>query len=191
MCRRMCLVLAVVILGVGCGRKSTPPPAQEVKTQKAPAARVPASAPRTPEQPAAPRPAVVIDPMEARDPVAAARLFLQAITTAQYDRAVALCVPGKFTAQGFMQMALAFQMDRAFLGQAWAAGKLAAVVTDFVPTKQGAVTGAMWGLKLVPTEGGHWRVRDMDFLPNQEAVDKYLTMFREGEPDAKAVPLQP
>lgn len=192
MCRRMCLVLVLILCGGGCGRKSTPPQAPMPKTGKtsqAPAARTPTRAAQVPQKDVAPQPPVVISPTEAKDPVAAARLFLHAITTAQYDRAVALTVPGKFTAQGFMRMALTFQMEKAFLNQAWAGSKVAAVVTDLVPTKQGAVAGAVWGLKLVPTEGGHWSVRDMDVLPNGEAADKYLAAFREGEPDAKSVPL--
>jgi hypothetical protein len=90
---------------------------------------------------------------------------------------------------GFKRMTLIFQMDKAFLGQACVGSKVAAVVTDFVPTRQGAVAGTIWGLKLVPAAGGHWSVRDMDFLPNQESADKYLATFREGEPDAKSVPL--
>jgi hypothetical protein len=191
MCRETCLVLILVVWGGGCGRKSPPPQAQTDQTKKASAARAPTRVPQVSQKAAAvaPQPAVVINPAEAKDPVAAARLFFQAVSTAQYDGAVALCVPGKFTAQGFRGMALTFQMDKASLGQVWVGSKVAAVVTDLVPTKQGAVAGAVWGLKLVPTEGGHWSVRDMDFLPNQEAADKYLAMFREGEPDAKSVPL--
>ncbi len=196
MYRQMCLVLVLTLCGSGCGRKSAPPQTQTAQTnkqtaqaRKTPAMAAPTRAPQVSEQVVAPRPAVVISPTEAKDPVEASRLLLQAITTAQYDRAVALCVPGKFTAPGFKQMALAFQMDKAFLGQACVGSKVAAVVTDFVPTKQGAVAGAVWGLKLVPTEGGHWSVRDMDFLPHQEAADQYLATFREGEPDAKSVPL--
>lgn len=189
MYRRMCLVLVLILFGGGCGRKNTPPQVQTAKTNKAPKVAAPTRAPQVSEKAVTPEPAVTIGPTEAKDPVAAARLFLQAITTAQYDRAVALCVPGKFTAQAFKQMALTFQMDKAFLGQACAGSKVAAIVTDFVPTKRGAVAGAILGLKLVPAEGEHWSVRDMDFLPNQEAADKYLATFREGEPDAKPVPL--
>jgi hypothetical protein len=187
MCRETCLVLVLVLLGGGCGRKSPPPQAQTAQTKKAPAARAPQVSRKA--APVAPQPAVVINPADAKDPVVAARLFLQAVATAQYDGAVALCVPGKFTAQAFRQMALTFQMDKALLGQVWVGSKVAAAVTDLVPTKQGAVAGAVWGLKLVPTEGGHWSVRDMDFLPNQQAADKYLATFREDEPDAKSVPL--
>lgn len=189
MYRQMCLVLVLVLFGSGCGRKSTPPQAQTSKANQTPAAAVPTRAPEASGQAVAPQPAVAVSPTEAKDPVAASRLFLRAITTAQYDQAVALCVPGKFTAQGFKQMALTFQMDKAFLGQACVGSKVAAVVTDFVPTKRGAVAGAIWGLKLVPAEGGHWSVRDMDFLPDQAAADQYLALFRDGEPDAKPVPL--
>jgi hypothetical protein len=191
MCRETYLVLILILLGGGCGRKSAPPQAQTARASKAPTARAPSRAPQVSQKAAAValQPAVVINPAEAKDPVGAARLFLQAIATAQYDGAVALCVPGKFTAQGFRGMALTFQMDKASLGQAWAGGKVAAVVTGFVPTKQGTVAGAVWGLKLVPAEGGHWSIRDVDFLPNQQAVDKYLAAFREGEPDARSIPL--
>jgi hypothetical protein len=189
MCRKMCLAVVLILLGGGCGRKSTPPQTQTLKTNKTPAATAPTRAPQVSPKAVAPAPAVAISPADAKDPVAASRLFLKAITTAQYDQAVALCVPGKFTAQGFKQMALTFQMDKAFLGQVWAGSKVAAAVTDFVPTKQGTVAGAIWALKLVPGEGGHWSVRDVDFLPNQESADKYLATFREGEPDAKSVPL--
>jgi hypothetical protein len=151
---------------------------------------VQASAPKVPERPVAPKPPVAaLSPTEVKDPVAVARQFLDAVAAGEYDRAVALCVPDKFAAQGFAQMNLAFQMDKAAIAQVWAGSKQAAVVTDLIPTKQGAVAGALWGLKLVSAEEGRWRIREMDFLPDPQAVDKYLAMFREAEPDAKSIQL--
>jgi len=188
--REICLVLVTALLLCGCVRRSVPPKAPPAKEQKAPAKPAQSSVPKVPERAVAPKPPVpALSPTEARDPVAVARRFLDAVAAGEYDRAVALCVPDKFTAQGFAQMNLAFQMDKAAIAQVWAGSQQAAVVTDLVPTKQGAVAAALWGLKLVRAEEGCWRIRDVDVLPDLQAVEQYLALFCEAEPDAKSIPL--
>lgn len=197
MYREICLVLVVALLLGGCVRKQTPPQAKTAKTQQTPAGPVKTAAPKTTKAPQTsksvetPKPSTsstATAPVEAGHPiVAVARQFLHAVGAGDAGRAIALCTSDKVAAQGLAQMNLAFQMDQADVTQAWLGAKRAAVITNFIPTKQGSVAGAWWSLSLVAAEEGRWRISEMSFLPDESTVEKYLAAFRAAEPNAKSI----
>jgi len=173
MVRGLGLILMVAFVGCGCAKKDTPPPTQAVKTPPAPAAPAESNTPAP--------------PLKTEHPiVATTRQFVNAIVAGNYQRALSLTVPGEFTQQSLAGMREAFQWDQATFAQAWLGTEQSAVVTNFVPAKQGPITVA-WGFNLVAAEDGRWLVRLADVLSTQQMVTDYLAAFREVAPEAKSV----
>jgi hypothetical protein len=175
--RGLCVVLSAAAFLCGCGRKDAPaePNTATVQTPRTSEPPVESNAPDSP--------ATSEHPI-----VTVTREFLQAVTTGNYSRALARSVPGEVTQQGLMGLREAFQWDQAVFTQVWAGAEQAAVITSFIPARQGTATVA-WAFNLVATEDGHWLVRLYDPLPNQQIVEDYLAALHEVAPDAKAVDL--
>jgi hypothetical protein len=172
MVRGLCLILIAVLFICGCPRKDTPRAAQT------PEAQPPAVEPAEGNEPAPPK---------AEHPLlAATRAFLNALEAGNYRRALSLSVPGELTEQGLTGMHEAFQWNKATFTQAWLGAEQSAVITNFVPARQGSLTAA-WAINLVAAENGRWLVRLIDVMPTQQMIDAYLAAFHEVAPDAKSI----
>jgi len=171
--RSLYVVLIVALLLCGCTRKEAPPETETAEVQ--PPSRPPAES------------NVPAPPAESEHPiVAVVREFLKAVAAGNYSRALSLSVPGELTQQGLAGMREAFQWDQATFTQAWLGAEQSAVITNFIPARQGTATAA-WAFNLVATEDGRWLVRLSDMLPNQQMVEDYLAAFHEVAPNAKSI----
>jgi hypothetical protein len=173
MYRGLCLVLIVALCLCGCTKKDSE---RETETAETALPPVRPAESNTPAPPAKTEHLIV----------ATVRQFVNAIATGNYDRALALSVPGEFTQQGLAGMHEAFQWDQVTFTQAWLGAEQSAVITDFIPTAQGSATAA-WAFNLVAAEDGRWLVRLGDMLPNQQMMDDYLAAFHEVAPNAKSI----
>jgi hypothetical protein len=173
MVRGLCLILIAVLFICGCPRKDTPRAAQTPEAQ--PSAAQPAESNA---------PALVA---KTEHPLlAATRAFLNALEAGNYRRALSLSVPGELTEQGLTGMHEAFQWNEATFTQAWLGAEQSAVITNFVPAREGSLTAA-WAINLVAAENGRWLVRLIDVMPTQQMIDAYLAAFHEVAPDAKSI----
>ena len=171
--RGLCPILIAVLFICGCPRKDAPRAAQTPDAQP-PAVQ--------PAESNAPTPIA-----KAEHPLlAATRAFLNALEAGNYRRALSLSVPGELTEQGLAGMHEAFQWSQATFTQAWLGTEQSAVITSFVPARQGSLAAA-WAINLVATEDGRWLVRLTDVMPTQEMIDAYLAAFHEVAPDAKSI----
>ncbi len=171
--RGLCSILIAVLFVGGCSKKDTPRAAQAPDAQ--PSAVVPAES----NAPA----------LAAKDEhplLATTRAFLNALEAGNYRRALSLSVPDELTEQGLKGMHNAFQWSQATFTQAWLGTEQSAVITSFIPAREGSVTAA-WAINLVAAEDGRWLVRLTDVMPTQQMIDAYLAAFHEVAPDAKAI----
>jgi len=171
--RGLCSILIAVLFVCGCSKKDAPRRAQ------APEAEPPAV---KPAESNAPAPAA----KDEHPLLATTRAFLNALEVGNYRRALSLSVPGELTEQGLMGMHTAFQWSKATFTQAWLGAEQSAVITNFVPARQGSATAA-WAINLVAAEDGRWLVRLTDVMPTQQMIEGYLAAFHEVAPDAKAI----
>jgi hypothetical protein len=111
--------------------------------------------------------------------------FLKAIDGGDYDHAIELGTPNEFKREGLIKFNEIFELDQAKVLEAYVGNKQAAVLTSTIPAQAPARTG-QFGYSLLRNEDG-WLIRDSDFLPNNEAVEKWLSGFRSVEPDAERV----
>ncbi len=171
--RGLCSILTTVLFVSGCPRKDAPHAAPT------PEAQPPALQPAESNAPA----------LATRDEhplLATTRAFLHALEAGNYRRALSLSVPGELTEQGLVGMHNAFQWSQATFTQAWLGTEQSAVITSFVPARQGSLTAA-WAINLVAAEDGRWLVRLADVMPTQQMIDAYLAAFHEVAPDAKSL----
>jgi hypothetical protein len=132
-------------------------------------------------------PVTPAEPVKAEHPiVATTRQFFAALAKGNYNRALALSVPGELTEQQLKGMNAAFQWDQATFAQAWLGAEQSAVITAPVPNKQGSGSVA-WAINLVAAQDGRWLVRLADWLANQEMLEGYLAAFHEVAPEAKSI----
>lgn len=111
------------------------------------------------------------------------RDFLNAVDGGDYDRAIGLGTPDEFKREGLIQVNEAFDFAGIGIAEAFVGEKNAAVLIDSVSGPSG--TG-QFGYSLV-TSDNRWLVRDVDWLPTNEAVEKWLDGFKRVEPNAKSV----
>ena len=177
MVRGFCLALIVALSLGGCTKKETPRDTGTAEVQPPAAPPVEAES-DAPDSPAKSEHAILTTVRE----------FLNAATAGNYSRALSLSVPGEITQQSLMGMRVAFQWDQAKFTQAWLGAAQSAVITNFIPAKQGSVTVA-WAFNLVATEDGRWLVRLGDVLSTPQIVEDYVAAFRQVAPDAKPIEL--
>jgi len=187
MYRVVTMALTVGLFLLGCTRRedaSAPEPGRE---EQAPSHSVEAET--EPQASTTPGPAMPLAPPAESDHLAVtvAYDFLKAVAAGQYNAALALSSQG-VTAEALAQIHDTFQMDKAGFGQAWLGAEQVCVITSSVPTRDDSAT-VVWGLALVRSGQDGWRIRDVDFLRGQEAIDRYLAQFHEAEPEAQ--PLAP
>jgi hypothetical protein len=173
--RGLCSIVIAGLLVCGCAKKDKDAPraaqAHEVQPSAAEPARSDAPVPAAKDE----HPLLV-----------ATRAFLNALDTGNYRWALSLSVPGEFTEQGLIGMHNAFQWSQATFTQAWLGAEQSAVITSFVPAREGSVSAA-WAINLVATEDGRWLVRLTDVMPTQQMIEAYLSAFHEVAPDAKSI----
>lgn len=169
--RGLCLAWIVALTLCGCPKKDAPP---EARTAQAPPAGLAESNEPTP-------------PAESKHPVVTtAREFVNTLAAGKYNRTLALSIPGEITLQGLLGMHEAFQWDQATFTQIWVGAEQAAVITSFIPAKQGTVFAA-WALNLVVIQDGRWLVRLVDMLSTPQVVEDYVAAFQEVAPGAQSI----
>ena len=169
--RGFCWILIAGVVLCGCAKKETSPPAQTSEVQPPPIQPAESPAPAESEHPV----------------VLAAHTFVKAVAAGNYQRALALSVPGgEITEQGLAGLHQTFQWDQATFTQVWLGAEQASVITNFIPAQQGEATAA-WAINLVATEDGHWLVRLTDMLANEQMIEDYVAAFREVAPNAKSI----
>lgn len=117
------------------------------------------------------------------DVVSTVREFLKAIDGGDYDRAIELGTPNEFKREGLSKVNEAFHLDKAEIIEAYVGNENAAVLTNSIPWPSGTF---QFGYSLVKKDE-RWLIRDVDMLPNNEAVQKWLTGFKGVEPNAERV----
>ena len=115
--------------------------------------------------------------------VSTVREFLKAIDGGDYDRAIGLGTPNEFKREGLVKVNEAFDFDKTEITEAYVGSKNAAVLINSITGPSG--TG-QFGYSLLKN-GNRWLIRDVDWLPNNEAVQKWLAGFEGVEPNAKRV----
>lgn len=165
--------LIVALALCGCSKKEEPPQTQTVEIQPALAQPSPSDEPNV--------------PVESKHPVVTtAQEFVNTVATGKYNRALALSIPGEITQQSLLGMHNAFQWDQATFTQIWVGAEQAAVITNFIPARQGTISAA-WALNLVVIQDGRWLIRLVDMLPTPQVVEDYVAAFQEVAPNAQAV----
>ena len=173
MYRGFCFALIVALALCGCSKKEEPPQTQTVEVQPSPAQTSQSNEPNA--------------SAEAKHPVVAtAQEFVNTLAAGKYNRVLALSIPGEITQQGLVGMHNAFQWDQATFTQIWVGAEQAAVITNFIPAKQGTVSAA-WALNLVVVQDGRWLVRLVDMLSTPKVVEDYVAAFQEVAPNAQAI----
>ena len=135
----------------------------------------------TQQQPAA-LPAESTAPPE-HEVVVIVRDFLKAIDGGDYDQAIGMGTPNEFKREGLIQVNEAFDFSSIDISKALVGNQNAAVLIDSVSGPSGA---GQFGYSLVKS-GNRWLIRDVDWLPRSEAVEKWLTGFKGVEPNAQRV----
>jgi hypothetical protein len=174
------LIVGTLIVFVGC--KKT-----EDVEQENPAVEAQPALHAEPEdrQQEAAVPAVESTAPTEHEVVAITREFLKAIEGGDYDRAIGLGTPGEFKREGLTKFNELCQLDQAKVIKAYVGNEQAAVLTNTVPAEAPARSG-QFGYSLL-RNGNRWLIRDSDFLPTNESVEKWLTGFKGVEPNAQRV----
>ncbi len=115
--------------------------------------------------------------------VATVREFVKAIDDGEYDHAIGLSTPNEFKREGLVEVNGAFDLAKTEIAEAFAGYENAAVLANPIPGPSGTV---QFGYSLT-RNGDHWLIRDVDMLPNNDAVEKWLAGFKGVEPNAKRV----
>ena len=111
------------------------------------------------------------------------REFLKATASGDFDRAVGLSTRGEFKREGLAEVAKSFDLSKADIAEALVGAANAAVLTQRLAARGEAKPG-QFGFHLV-SEHDRWLIRDVDFLPDDQAAEKWLADFRELEPGAR------
>ena len=152
------VISALIVLFVGCSRKEN-------------------------EQQQASASAAQSDTPAEHEVVSTVREFLNAIDSGDYDRAIGLGTPNEFKQEGLVKINETFKFDKVEITEAYVGSENAAVLTNSIPSSRGAV---QFGFSLIKSDN-HWLIRDVDMLPSDEAVKKWLDGFEGVEPNAKRV----
>ena len=115
--------------------------------------------------------------------VSTVREFLKAIEGGDYDRAIELGTPNEFKREGLVKTNEAFDFNNAEITEAYVGNENAAVLTNSIPAPTATI---QFGHSLVKS-GERWLIRDVDMLPNNDSVQKWLAGFKGVEPNAKRV----
>ncbi len=111
--------------------------------------------------------------------------FYAAVDAGELDKAEKLTVPKRYPKEKLQKMKDSLRVDQAKVREAYIGKEQSAIVTDEIaPREEGKGRKGRWGVSLRLVDG-HWLIRDFDFLPDKEAVEKYLEGFRKVEPNAK------
>ena len=113
-----------------------------------------------------------------------AEAFYQAIAEGNDAAAQLISEEGEFP-RGFGRVRETLDLAKGKIDKAWADNKNACAVTTFMPLKGRDGQGA-FGLGL-RRAGNRWIVRDFDWLPDQQAMDKFIAGFRQVAPTAALV----
>ena len=113
------------------------------------------------------------------------REFLKATVGGDYDRAIGLGTPNEFKREGLVKCSEVFELEKAEVIDAYVGNKNAAVLTNSI-TVQTRTQTVQFGFSLIKNGDG-WLIRDLDQLPNNEAVQQWLAGFQSVEPNAKRV----
>ena len=115
--------------------------------------------------------------------VSTVREFLKAIDSGDYERAIELGTPNEFKQEGLVKINEAFELDKAEITEAYVGYENAAVLTNSIPASHRT---SQFGYSLIKSDN-RWLIRDVDMLPSDEAVQKWLAGFESVEPNAKRV----
>ena len=115
--------------------------------------------------------------------VAIVREFLKAIKGGDYDRAIELSTPGEFKREGLIQVNEAFDFSNIGISKALVGSQNAAVLINSISGPSGM---GQFGCSLVQSNN-LWLIRDVDWLPRNEAVEKWLAGFKGIEPNAQRI----
>ena len=107
--------------------------------------------------------------------------FYQAILEGNDAKAQGMSREGEFP-HGFARLRARLDIRKGGIHKVWAGKKDACAVTTFMPIK-GAQGKAAFGLGLCKV-GDRWIVRDLDYLPNQQALETFVAGFRQVAPSA-------
>ena len=118
------------------------------------------------------------------DARAVSEAFYEAVAKGDDAKAQELSREGEFR-QGFDQLRQHMDLAKGRINRVWADSENACAVTTFMPTKDAEGTFA-FGLGLCKVNG-RWIVRDLDALPNQQALDGFVAGFRKLAPTAVEV----
>ena len=125
------------------------------------------------------------DPQRKHEAVKATEDFYAAVNAGEWDKAEKLTVPKRYPREKLQKMKDSLRLDQAKVREAYIGKEQSAIVTDEIaPREEGKGRKGRWGVSLRLVDGT-WLIRDFDFLPDKEAVEKYLQGFRKVEPNAK------
>lgn len=171
------LIVGTLILFVGCKKKDD-------VTQESPAEEVQPTMHTENRDEQQPRPeASVESTTPEHEVVVIVREFLNSIEAGNYDRAIELGTPNEFKREGLVKTNEVFDFNKAEITEAYVGNEQSAVLTNSIPARTETV---QFGLVLIKI-GSHWLIRDVDMLPRDEAVEKWLAGFNGVEPNAKRI----
>jgi hypothetical protein len=111
-------------------------------------------------------------------------------STGDFDRAGKLVAPERYPKDKLQQLKDSLIIEGVTVREAHLGQQQAAVITnDISPRQEGRGRTGRWGVSL-RKYGESWMVRDLDFLPSDDAVAKYLANFRKVEPSAERIARQ-
>lgn len=116
--------------------------------------------------------------------------FCSAVAAGEIEKAQKLLVAGTYSDVELRRLKeiLPFEEAKAHVGTAQFAmltNEIAA--RGEAPARAGArPRKGRWGVSL-QFVAGNWLIRDLTFIPNEEALSKYLEQFRKSEPQAKKI----
>ena len=117
------------------------------------------------------------------------RSFLSALAAGEYDRAQSLTVPGKLKPEGLTRLNEQLRLNQAHISKALVGKEKAAVLTDVIEPKESKqAKSGQWGFSLGKV-GDRWLIGDIDFFPNERAIEKWLAAYRKVEPAAIEIAL--
>ena len=123
-------------------------------------------------------------PIESARTVPAA--FLACLKKGDYPAAIALSRPGEFSPEGLAKLRRVFVLDQAAIDRAWADTETGCAVTGRVPVTEGRRDECSLGFGLIRS-GSRWIIRDLDLLPHEKAIKKFVEGFRKVAPDAREI----
>ena len=124
---------------------------------------------------------------QAREPTVRDRAeeFLAALASGKCAEAAEMGTRGELTPEGLAKFRDTFDLPSARIATAVAGSRDGCAVTSLFPTKDGTRKGAV-GITFT-REGGIWLIRDMDYLPDSPAVQKFVAQFCGRFPSADEV----